>query len=71
MVTIQNDDRLIKGSDVNSILAIATTTRERMKKDGRLPAPDVPGKRGAADKWLHSKIMLVLDNMVNGEDTAA
>ncbi len=68
---IQQNDRLIKGSEINSILAIATTTRERMKKDGRLPEPDVRGKNGAADKWLHSKIMQVLDVMVNGEGTAA
>ena len=67
MATIQSNDRLIKGAEVNSILAIATTTRERMKKDGRLPVPDVPGKNGAADKWLHSKIMMVLDTMVNGK----
>ena len=66
MVTIQHNDRLIKGSEVNSILAIATTTRERMKKDGRLPTPDVIGKNGSPDKWLHSKIMKVLDDMVNG-----
>ena len=71
MATIQSNDRLIKGAEVNSILAIATTTRERMKKDGRLPAPDVIGKKGSPDKWLHSKIMQVLDNMVNGTDTAA
>lgn len=71
MTTVQPNDRLIKGAEVNSILAIATTTRERMKKDGRLPAPNVIGKNGSPDKWLHSKIMSVLDNMVNGTDTTA
>ncbi len=68
---IQPDDRLIKGAEVNKILAISTTTRERMKSDKRIPAPDVAGKSGSPDKWLHSKIMQVLDVMIHGEDTAA
>lgn len=62
----EENDYLVGGKGVNQMFSISTSTRQRMKKDGRLSQPDVPGGTGANDKWLHSTLVRDLSRMVAG-----
>ena len=70
MATPILDDYLIDGQYFNKILSISSSTRNRMKKDGRIPPPDIAGKNGSGDKWLYSSAMKCLTEMCQNKEVS-
>ena len=48
-----------------AIVSKSKSTIEKLKNDGKLPTPDVKGKRGQANEWLWSNVRPILEKEYN------